>query len=347
MASPVTDTAWLQWIAKLTGGASRQRCAATFPPDSFYCLLDELPLHLIPRWFLESRRFRICEPELFLNPNCHLCQAGQLPTDLDLRAEWPPGFALQGTMAWVRDPETTSLLPFWLGPQMEAAVSSLRPSEPAPQTLPEEVRFLLAAAGILVAGDHAERRTHEWEHVVSNAAPAFREKGYVPLGNLLHPFHVAALRRYYRRMVRRGEMRLGDNSTSRRYVAPNESVARFFHHQIANAVSAIAGEAVKPSYVYVASYLTGAELKKHTDREQCQFSVTLCLDFSPEPALETSWPLRLETAQGGVAVYQALGDGLVYRGTKIPHYRDMLTGDRTSTSVFFHYVPMDFAGPLD
>jgi hypothetical protein len=130
-------------------------------------------------------------------------------------------------------------------------------------------------------------------------------------------------------------------------VAHNESVARFFHHQIANAVSAVVGEAIKPSYVYLASYLSGAELKKHTDREQCEFSVTLCLDFSPEPELATSWPIRLDTGEGAVAVYQALGDGLVYRGTSVPHYRSVLAEGCTSTSIFFHYVPADFSGPLD
>ena len=77
------------------------------------------------------------------------------------------------------------------------------------------------------------------------------------------------------------------------------------------------GEVVKPSYVYLASYLSGAELKRHTDREQCEFSVTLSLDFSPEPQVVNPWPIRLDTAQGDVAVYQALGDGLIYRGTSV------------------------------
>ena len=112
------------------------------------------------------------------------------------------------------------------------------------------------------------------------------------------------------------QLSLGDVQSARRYAAHNESVARFFHHQIANAVGVVVGEAIKPSYVYLASYLSGADLKKHIDREQCEFSVTLCLDFSPEPELATSWPIRLDTPEGAVTVYQALGDGLVYRGNE-------------------------------
>ena len=61
----------------------------------------------------------------------------------------------------------------------------------------------------------------------------FREKGYAPLGNLIHPFHVAALRRYYRYLIRTGAIQLGDGQSPRRYVAYNEPVARFFHRQIA------------------------------------------------------------------------------------------------------------------
>jgi hypothetical protein len=112
-------------------------------------------------------------------------------------------------------------------------------------------------------------------------------------------------------------------------------------------LSAVAGQPLKPSYVYLASYLSGAELKKHTDREQCEFSVTFCLDFSPEPALETPWPIRLDTTAGTVTVYQAIGDALAYRGTRLPHYRRMLPEGQTSTSIFFHYVAADFAGSLN
>ena len=182
---------------------------------------------------------------------------------------------------------------------------------------------------------------------MSRASSNFRAKGYAPLGDLIHPFHIAALRRYYRYLIRTGAIRLGDGQSPRRYVAYNEPVARFFHHDLASTLSAVAGESLKPSYVYLASYLSGAELKKHTDREQCEFSITLCLDFSPEPELAAPWPIRLDTAAGTVTVYQAPGDGLAYRGTRLPHYREPLGKGQTSTSIFFHYVRDDFAGSLD
>jgi hypothetical protein len=345
MATQINDTAWLEWISGLMGVGSRQAHSATLPPDRFHCLLDELPLHLIPQRQLESS-CRENQRSLFLSPECSVLAAGQVPKELESHRDLLKDFDLQGPVAWVRDPATGSLHPFWLGPRLEAVVSSLRTGTLVPASIPNDVRMLLAGSGILTAEKQVERRMEEWGEVVRKSSQRFREKGYAPLRNLIHPFTLAALRRYYRHAIRCGAIPLGDVQSARRYAAHNESVARFFHHQIAGAVSAVVGEPVKPSYVYLASYLSGAELKKHIDRGQCEFSVTLCLDFSPEPDMATSWPIRLDTPEGTVTVYQALGDGLVYRGTQVPHYRHVLPPGRTSTSIFFHYVPTNFSGEL-
>lgn len=348
------------------GGESRQTHAATFPPDRFYCLLDELPLHLIPQSALRSLRLQNKDhshptlfdqslleqssfpgSELFMNPQCLVRWAGDLPEELASREADFTGFALQGTIAWVRDPVSGCLLPFWLGPRFEAALRDLRPGEPVPFGLDGEVLQLLVEAGIVISSGHTAQRMQSWESQLASAGPEFRKKGYAPLGQLIHPFHLAALRRYYRYLIRTGAIRLGDGQSPRRYVSYNDPVARFFHGFLTHKLSQVAGEPLKASYVYLASYLSDAELKKHTDREQCEFSLTLCLDFSPEPALQTRWPIRLSTPEGRVAVYQALGDALAYRGTRLPHYRDVLPEGQTSTSIFFHYVSADFTGSLD
>ncbi len=330
------------------GAASRQHHTAMLPPQKFHCLLDELPLHLIPQHRLD-RRLQPADTSqpLFLNPGCLVLPAGVMPPELETHRELLEGFHLQSTIAWVRDSSTRWLHPFWLGPQLAALVSNLRSGESVPVSFPAKQRVLLAAAGILIPENYAQRRHAEWSTIFNQRSKTFREKNYTPLGDLIHPFNLAALRRYYRHAIRRGAIWLGDEQSALRYVAHNEPVARYFHHQIAKAVAEIVGEPVKPSYVYLASYVSGAELKRHTDREQCEFSVTLCLDFSPEPALATPWPIRLDTSAGTVTAYQALGDGLVYRGTKVPHYRDALARGYTSTSLFFHYVPAEFSGSLN
>jgi hypothetical protein len=369
MSNTANNPAWLEWMTTLMGEVSQagplgdeltpketSRCthAATFPPDLFYCLLDELPLHLIPRRAFKSLQRQQLQPNdrqpLYLNPNCIFCSGGQLPEELESRKELCSGFALRGTMAWVRNAATGNLLPFWLGPQLESMARSLRLNEVVSASVSKSVskaHRLLLAAGILLPENQIAPRQQERAETIAKASALFREKGYAPLGDLIHPFHIAALRRYYRYLIRSGAIQLGDGQSPRRYVAHNEPVARFFHQDIAATLSAVAGEPLKPSYVYMASYLSGAELKKHTDRAQCEFSVTLCLDFSPEPTLETPWPIRLDAPTGTVTIYQALGDGLAYRGTRLPHYRSFLREGQTSTSIFFHYVAADFSGPLD
>ncbi len=336
----------MHWVESLMEGAPRRAYSAAFPPDHFYCLLDELPLHLVPQRVLAARLDDKGQEPLFLNPGCIVCDNGGLPDALVAQRELLHCFALQGSMVWVPD-ASGNLLPFWLGPRLDAVVRESGSSEPVISALDNDARWLLRTAGILVGADGGSRHRRRQQAALAASAAMFQQKGYAPLGELIHPFHVAALRRYYRCRIRSGAIPLGDGQSPRRYVAYNDPVARFFHRQICGVLSRVAGEELKPSYVYLASYLAGAELKKHTDREQCEFSVTLCLDFSPEPGLETPWPIRLDTPSGTTTVYQAIGDGLAYRGTRLPHYREALGQGQTSTSIFFHYVPVDFAGPLD
>ena len=333
-------------MASLMGDVSRQTHAATFPPDRFYCLLDELPLHLIPQRDRRLLQEQESPGQLYLNPDCTIGLAEQIPDELASRRDSVSHFAMQGTIAWVRESTTGAMLPFWLGPELEKSLAGLHPGQPVPASMPANSRRLLTSAGILVPQERWKQHRAELEEETSKAALLFQEKGYAPLGNLIHPFHVAALRRYYRHLIRSGAIQLGDRQSERRYVAYNEPVARFFHQQITAKFSAIAGELLKPSYVYLASYLSGAELRKHKDREQCEFSITFCLDFSPEPELATPWPIKLDTPTGTVTAYQALGDGLAYRGTQLPHYRSVLPEGQTSMSIFFHYVAADFDGPL-
>jgi hypothetical protein len=250
-------------------------------------------------------------------------------------------------MVWLRDPGTQMVQPFWIARELAATLRSLKSGDPVPASVSPQNRRRLAMAGIFVAGDFLTQRRQQWAESLVTSAADFRQKLYAPMRALIHPFHVAALRRYFRHLIRKGALPLGDAQSSRRFVAHNESVLRFFHHQLTPVVSAIAGEPVKPSYVYLGAYQGGATLAKHTDREQCEFSMTFCLDYSPEPRAETPWPIELHPEGRKVTVFQAIGDGLFYRGCLVPHSRQALPEGHSSTSIFFHYVGESFAGPLD
>ena len=337
------DAAWLAWIEQLAVAPAGHDRDNELPRSLFHCRLDDQPDHLVPERLLRPEYWEgLSDRPLFLNADCFFTPDGELPT-----AAPTAGFAEQGQMIWIRDPGNDALQRFWLGTELSAMLSGTRPGDPAPSKLSPQARRILILASLLVPDDYTSRRRKQWAEIVSVTGAQFQSQGYAPVGRLIHPFQIAALRRYYRHQLRTGKLRLGDSQSPRRYISYNDPVARFFHQQLTAAVTAFAGEPVKPSYVYLASYQPGAILEKHTDREQCEFSATLCLDYAPEPRNATPWPLHLHKEPGKVTVFQAIGDALLYRGCQLPHSREALPVGHSSTSIFFHYVREDFTGSLD
>ncbi|HLG60898.1 MAG TPA: hypothetical protein VKY19_03130 [Ktedonosporobacter sp.] len=312
--------------------------------SKFYCLLDEQPLYLVPEDLLLNA-LNTKHTKLFLNPSCwfsgkHFPPLAALPY-LSLLDK----FFLESECIWVSDPITSTVVPFWLGPEYREMLLALWSGKLHVEELPLNIRSVLAQANILISYEDLLKRREEWVKTISCYTNNFK-RGYTTLQGLIHPFHIGALRRYYRRLIREGGFQLGDVQSSRRYVAYNEGVARFYHQQLTGIVSCVTETPVKPSYVYVAAYQSGADLPKHVDREQCEYTITFCVDYSSEAACEPSWPIFLETEVGAVPVYQRIGDALIFKGRQLPHYRDALAAGLTYTSIFFHYVREDFTGPL-
>jgi hypothetical protein len=313
----------------------------------FCCRLDGQPDHLTPEHHLQNYwTEELDDHPLFLNKNCRITSGGELPPALANEPWLTDGFATIRDMAWVRDPASDALQPFWLGPQTHSILKNIQDGKPA-SVADKQRRHSLAIAKILVPQEYETSQQARMNAPLSRCSDQIRQSGYAPIRGLLHPFHISALRRYYRNLIRTGKLPLGDSQSSRRYYAHNERVARFFHFQLASTVSTIVGQPVKPSYVYFGSYQGGAILEEHIDRAQCEFSVTMCVDYSPEPRQQTPWPIQLRTPSGTATVYQALGDALVYMGCKVPHSRGVLPLGHTSSSLFFHYVPGNFTGSLD
>jgi len=316
--------------------------------DDFGCVLDDQPSHLVPERLLGGPGNHRRDGELIFNPCCHLPGDDKWPSRLAEAGQGLPESRGDDLwLVWLQCATTESWAPCWVGPELESDIRRVRRDRDEIAKLSPLVRTLLRRAGILVPPTHIEEGHSQWEHTVEGCRRKFHAAGYAPIPGLIHPFQLGELRRYFRRQIRTGKVRLGDGQSPLRYIAHNDPAARFFHLQLRKAVSDLVGEPVKPSYVYMASYQGGARLERHTDRAQCEFSVTLCLDYAPEPSGASPWPLYLDTPTGTATIYQALGDGLLYRGRDLPHYRRTLAPGHSSTSIFFHYVTENFDGPLD
>ena len=94
-----------------------------------------------------------------------------------------------------------------------------------------------------------------------------------------------------------------------------------------------AGVDLEPTYSYLRVYKKGDVLHRHTDREACEYSVSITLKREHDDEI---WPLYLETDKTHKALLEE-GDGLIYKGIESPHWRDKFEGQRLA-QVFLHYV---------
>lgn len=104
------------------------------------------------------------------------------------------------------------------------------------------------------------------------------------------------------------------------------------HEIIWPKLEAVLNEELLPTYTYARLYSNGDVLEKHFDRTACEVSVTVQLGRSHHYA----WPIYA----GGVPFYLAEGDGVVYKGVEIEHWRDVCEGPDKyySGQAFFHFV---------
>ena len=97
-------------------------------------------------------------------------------------------------------------------------------------------------------------------------------------------------------------------------------------------VSEILEEIVLPTYTYARVYKNGSVLKKHSDRDSCEISLTLHLGG------DKPWSIWIKTPEGeDRSVELDPGDAMMYRGTIAEHWRDEYVGEEY-VQVFLHYV---------
>ena len=97
-------------------------------------------------------------------------------------------------------------------------------------------------------------------------------------------------------------------------------------------VSEILEESVLPTYTYARVYKNGSVLKKHSDRDACEISLTLHLGG------DKPWLIWIKNPEGeDRSVELKSGDAMMYRGTISECWRDEYEGEEYA-QVFLHYV---------
>lgn len=266
--------------------------------------------------------------------------------ELDFQRSAPPG--------WPPDLLPPEYVPCWLPlafPQLnlpfcldQASLAWLRQVQSGQipiEALSEPLRELLTSTGMLQSG---EQTTPSWSQTCLAARQALQQDGFAILRNLLSPLHAAALRAYIRELSLGGYFEHSDEQVERRHTIFNHPLLTFLHDQIQERLKDIVPEPISPSYSILALYHGGAELRRHIDRVQCAWNVSLMLDAEPESDSEAAWPLYIEQHQPARAARLGIGDLVVYSGTRTPHWRPALPAGHKVAVGLFHFVAPHFKG---
>lgn len=88
------------------------------------------------------------------------------------------------------------------------------------------------------------------------------------------------------------------------------------------------GEAVFPTYIFVARYGPQGILPPHTDRPSCEWTIGYCV------RQDAVWPFMIEDESYALNESEAI----LYSGTRNLHWRDPIVGTFCDM-ILFHFVP--------
>jgi len=117
----------------------------------------------------------------------------------------------------------------------------------------------------------------------------FDEFNPVTVNNVFNEDIFSIIQQYYHEGIKNKNFVLGDRQ-SNRYKSYNEVVSRVLQYEILPLIEKITGESLKPTYTYLSAYTKEADLPPHTDREDCEFTVSFLID-KPEG---TDFPIYVD-----------------------------------------------------
>ncbi len=157
------------------------------------------------------------------------------------------------------------------------------------------------------------------------------------VNNILNKDLLNLLQKYYRETIDNKVWTLGDRQ-SNRFKAHNEPMSRFIHYDILPLIEKITNRKLKPTYTYLSAYIKDADLPAHTDRADCEYTVSFIVD-KPEGS---NWNIYVHKLQQPVkhkgrcekppleeceAVDCNAGGLMLFQGIDRTHFREKLEYD--------------------
>lgn len=158
------------------------------------------------------------------------------------------------------------------------------------------------------------------------------------------------MKRYYKETIENNIWVLGDKQ-AKRYKAHNEPMSRFLHYECLPLIERITGKSLKPTYTYLSAYVKGSDLPPHTDRPDCEYTVSFIVD-KPD---NTNWNIYVHRPQQSIKhqgryeqtppldecepVDCDAGGLMLFQGTDHIHFRKELEGDYYNV-LLLHYCSL-------
>ena len=275
--------------------------------------LDERPNHLVPQYDEYRQR-------------CPLVFAHGLRTTYpDSRSPTAPR---RRGLIWVPDVATSIDWPCSFGWRTYYAATR--------QSADRDMEVALRTAGVI-----GPKSTKDCSEVTGLVA----RKKVVSFSRVLPALHVAKLREHARKLRRMGSMQHGDGQCARRWVVHNEPICRLYHAHFSKFASSLLGTPMQPSYCYLVTYEPGAELPEHTDRSQCELTISLSIDRTPDEYC-WDWPILIRHGRSEkFGEYSIdMGDCVAFLGRHLQHKRSALIDGRTATFLLLHFVSTNSTG---
>ena len=148
----------------------------------------------------------------------------------------------------------------------------------------------------------------------------FANNNYVVVRDLLDPYLVKFLASYYSavRAGQAGEFRKDWTSLNSHGDACGDVVL----YSIRTLIEEHTGLELLPTYSFVRIYKKGESVGRHSDGPQNQVSCTMCVARD-----EVDWPIQFSDGEHEGSVVLQPGDGVIYRGYIVEHWRDKFAGD--------------------
>jgi hypothetical protein len=245
---------------------------------------------------------------------------------------------------WHRGSDIEPLLPWWPDAACLAAIDTIQSRAPLrPELLP--ALRVLADQGILVrAPSGAVPQAYPGIDLAAGR-DFFAREGFVNLGQMLPPGQRAAFHDYWRRLA---ALELFPLRGDQRHGSHGEPSSVLLLNVLRPLIEYFVGSPVEPAFSYSWFYGRGTEMPRHRDRAESRYTVTFLIDYSPEIAGPSPWPLVIwpRGQESPVEIHQAIGDAVLFCGEDIRHARPPFTMGERSTSLLLHYVDKAFAGKL-